>query len=499
MTAALALGGIGLALACLLCVARLALAGKEKRNASAVVDAVDALLPQTQCAQCGYPGCRPYAEAVVAGARTDLCAPGGPDTAARLRDLVRGEGAPSALPRPHEQVARIVAGDCVGCGLCLAACPVDAIAGAPQFLHAVVSEHCTGCELCVPACPVDCIQMVAPTVASGFPESARVARESDIVARIAAAGVVGMGGGGYPTASKIRAALAAGADCVVANGMASEPGATADTTLLRDHLDEVVAGLRLVGQCLGGEDVRLVLAVPPGSRLPQPAVEVDLPYPAGDERALVRRVTGRPVPAGGHPTDVGVLVLNVATLFAVQEAVAGGKALDRRLLTVDGTDVWLALGTPLGALPVAAGTDGLRVNGLLTGRPATRGEVVEATTFAVDAAPKPSPCIGCGWCEPTCPEGLAPENLHATFDAGRTDADVFACTECGACAAACPSAIDLVNEFRVLKRRTGDERLGRARANTAKARWEARDKRLADQARQARSRRETRLRAARQW
>ena len=378
---------------------------------------------------------------------------------------------PSALPRPHEQVARIVAGDCVGCGLCLAACPVDAIAGAPQFLHAVVSEHCTGCELCVPACPVDCIQMVAPTLASGFPESARVAGESDIVDRIAAAGVVGMGGGGYPTANKIRAALAAGADCVVANGMASEPGATADTTLLRDHLDEVVAGLRLVGQCLGGKDVRLVLAVPPGSRLPQPAVEVDLPYPAGDERALVRHITGRPVPAGGHPTDVGVLVLNVATLFAVQEAVAGGKALDRRLLTVDGTDVWLALGTPLGALPVAAGTDGLRVNGPLDRPARDAGEVVEATTFAVDAAPKPSPCIGCGWCEPTCPEGLAPENLHATFDAGRTDADAFACTECGACAAACPSAIDLVNEFRVLKRRTGDERLGRARANTAKARW----------------------------
>ena len=499
MTAALALGGIGFALACLLCAARLALAGKEKRNACAVVDAVDDLLPQTQCGQCGYPGCRPYAEAVVAGARIDLCAPGGSDTATRLRDLLRGEGVPAALPEPHEQVARIAPGDCVGCALCLVACPVDAIAGAPQLLHAVVSEHCTGCALCVPACPVNCIDMVAPAPADQSPEPEHGTGVGDLVERIAAAGVVGMGGGGFPTASKIRAALAAGADCVVANGMASEPGVGADTTLLRDHCGEVIAGLELVGRCLGGKDVRLILAVPPGSRLPPPAVEVDLPYPAGDERALVRRVTGRAVPAGGHPTDVGVLVLNVATLFAVREAVALGKAPDRRLLTVDGTDMWLPLGTPLAALPVAAQDDGLRVNGLFTGRPATPGEVVAATTFAVDAAPKALPCIGCGWCEATCPQGLSPENLLRTFEAGRTDANAFACIECGACTAACPSAIDLVNAFRVLKRRTGDERLGRERARAAKARWKARGERLADQAQQAQTRRETRMRTAHQW
>lgn len=160
MTAALALGAIGLAAALLLVVAKAVLAAREKENAGAVVEAIDALLPQSQCAQCGYPGCKPYAQAVADGERLDLCTPGGPETAERLQTLLARE-APAELPAPKEQIARIVAADCVGCALCIDACPVDAIAGAPKYLHAVVDAHCTGCELCVPACPVDCIELIA--------------------------------------------------------------------------------------------------------------------------------------------------------------------------------------------------------------------------------------------------------------------------------------------------------------------------------------------------
>lgn len=172
MTAALVLGGIGLAAAVLLSIARWALAGKQDTNADAVAIAVDAVLPQSQCAQCGYPGCRPYAEAVAAGERLDLCPPGGPRVAAALEDLL-GRPADAELADPPDVTARIVEKDCIGCALCINACPVDAIAGASKFLHAVISERCTGCELCVPACPVDCIELVARSnqVARPLPEA----------------------------------------------------------------------------------------------------------------------------------------------------------------------------------------------------------------------------------------------------------------------------------------------------------------------------------------
>ena len=160
LAAAAALAGVGVAAGALLAGAQRFLASRERRNADSVEDAVAALLPQTQCAQCGYPGCRPYAAAVAGGERFDLCIPGGAETAAALKTLLGREAEPAELPPSLAQVARIRGAECIGCALCLAACPVDAIAGAPQHLHAVVEVHCTGCELCVPACPVDCIDLI---------------------------------------------------------------------------------------------------------------------------------------------------------------------------------------------------------------------------------------------------------------------------------------------------------------------------------------------------
>lgn len=124
-----------------------------------LINSVDALLPQTQCAQCGYPGCRPYAQAVVKGeAAINLCPPGGNETFSALRDLLHVD---AALP-PQPATAALAVIDepeCIGCFLCVRACPVDAIVGAPQLLHTVIAADCTGCELCVPVCPVDCISM----------------------------------------------------------------------------------------------------------------------------------------------------------------------------------------------------------------------------------------------------------------------------------------------------------------------------------------------------
>ena len=126
-----------------------------------LVEEVNSLLPQTQCAQCGYVGCRPYAEAIVAGdAAINLCPPGGDETVRRLAAKLGREVLPLAeQPRYDRAVASIDESLCIGCTHCRSACPVDAIVGAHQLMHTIIEAECTGCELCVAPCPVDCISM----------------------------------------------------------------------------------------------------------------------------------------------------------------------------------------------------------------------------------------------------------------------------------------------------------------------------------------------------
>ena len=129
-----------------------------------IVERIDALLPQTQCGQCGYPGCKPYAEAVAAGDVHNKCVPGGAETVQKLSDLLGREVLPLDADEdaqvPVKKVAYIREEECIGCTKCIQACPVDAILGASKHMHTVIAAECTGCELCVPPCPVDCIAMV---------------------------------------------------------------------------------------------------------------------------------------------------------------------------------------------------------------------------------------------------------------------------------------------------------------------------------------------------
>jgi electron transport complex protein RnfB len=127
------------------------------------VSKVNEVLPQTQCAQCGYPGCRPYAAAIVhERAAINLCPPGGNDTIQRLARLLGRDAIPleaGARINMSESTAFIEEALCIGCTHCRSVCPVDAIVGAQQFMHTIVAAECTGCELCLPRCPVDCISM----------------------------------------------------------------------------------------------------------------------------------------------------------------------------------------------------------------------------------------------------------------------------------------------------------------------------------------------------
>jgi electron transport complex protein RnfB len=139
----------------------------------ALVERLDRLLPQTQCGQCGYAGCRPYAEAMATGqADVDRCPPGG-DAGARALATLLGRPAlrydrSLGIHRPPE-VALVVEADCIGCTKCIQACPVDAIIGGSKRMHTVLEPLCTGCRLCVPVCPVDCIVMVSPQSPTATP------------------------------------------------------------------------------------------------------------------------------------------------------------------------------------------------------------------------------------------------------------------------------------------------------------------------------------------
>lgn len=136
-----------------------------KVEGNPIVDQVDAVLPQTQCGQCGFAGCRPYAEAIAKGeAPINQCPPGGESTIVALADLLDVEvlelNADNGSHNDVPMVAVIDEMNCIGCTLCIQACPVDAILGSAKHMHTIIEDECTGCELCLPPCPVDCIDMV---------------------------------------------------------------------------------------------------------------------------------------------------------------------------------------------------------------------------------------------------------------------------------------------------------------------------------------------------
>ncbi|MFT6388074.1 MAG: electron transport complex protein RnfB [Cellvibrionaceae bacterium] len=160
ITALIALGGLALIFGAILGFA----AVKFKVEGDPIVEQIDALLPQTQCGQCGHPGCRPYAEGIANGESINKCPPGGQSTINNIASLLDIE-APNLDEEHGEEkelktVAYIREDECIGCTKCIQACPVDAILGAAKQMHTVIIDECTGCDLCVEPCPVDCIDML---------------------------------------------------------------------------------------------------------------------------------------------------------------------------------------------------------------------------------------------------------------------------------------------------------------------------------------------------
>ncbi|MDG6793643.1 electron transport complex subunit RsxB [Glaesserella parasuis] len=133
---------------------------KLKVEADPIVEQIDALLPQSQCGQCGYPGCKPYAEAVANGDDITKCIPGGQATVVKIAELLGVDVPETSGEESVAKVAYIHEELCIGCTKCIAACPVDAIVGTNKAMHTVIADFCTGCELCVAPCPTDCIEMI---------------------------------------------------------------------------------------------------------------------------------------------------------------------------------------------------------------------------------------------------------------------------------------------------------------------------------------------------
>ena len=331
--------------------------------------------------------------------------------------------------------------------------------------------------------------------------------------RIRAAGVVGLGGAGFPTAEK----LSVGRELLILNGAECEPWIACDDALLREHADEVVLGGRLLARAVGAG--RALLAVEDsmvdalsacraalaahGAGVVELAV-VPTIYPEGGERQLIQALTGREVPRGGLPRDLGVVVQNVATARAAWRAVTHGEPLTERIVTVTGAGVAdpgnyvVPLGTTVAHLVAQAGgyTDDaarLLLGGPMMGLALPHDDVPlgkthncvlvqTAAEVAAESAEPEMPCIRCGDCAPVCPARLLPQQLLWQVRGERydraLDQGLFDCIECGCCDLACPSHIPLTAHFRHGKAELRARQAEALRADAARLRHESRQQRL---------------------
>jgi len=317
----------------------------------------------------------------------------------------------------------------------------------------------------------------------------------DLRARIATAGVLGLGGALFPAARKL--ALAAGAPVLLLNGAECEPYVSCDDLLIRERAADVVAGARVLLAALGGG--RGIIAVKtdmPEARIalyealkragdPRLGISVVTgKYPAGGERQLIEMVLGREVPAGGHPAAVGVLCHNVATAAAVADFFGRGQPLISRIVTVTGggvarpLNIEARIGTPVADLIALAGGYQGEPRRLIMGGPmmgvalpsdelpitGATNCLIAATTADLEGPRGPEmPCIRCGDCVEVCPARLLPLDLLAASRTGDASAlaelAVTECIECGACDYVCPSHIPLTQAFIAGKARVGDQRV----------------------------------------
>ncbi|TMO23526.1 electron transport complex subunit RsxC [Pseudoalteromonas sp. S4492] len=340
---------------------------------------------------------------------------------------------------------------------------------------------------------------------------AKALSHDELVDVIHQSGIAGMGGAGFPT--YVKADTRKAIEFLIVNAVECEPYITADDMLMREHADGIVAGIELMQQLLspqltiiGIEDNKpdAIAAMKQAAQHNDSIIVQTVPtiYPSGGEKQLIKLLTGKEVPSGSIPADIGMLVQNVGTLFAVNQAVYEGKPLIERVVTVTGNtihkqgNVWALLGTEIKHLLDCQGFSPVPQQRVVMGGPmmgftlpTVRIGVVKTTNciLAPDHQELAEPgdekaCIRCSACADACPASLLPQQLQWFAKSKEYDKlnehNLFDCIECGACAYVCPSEIPLVQYYRVAKAEIKEQQAEQIKAERAKERFEARKERL---------------------
>ena len=323
-------------------------------------------------------------------------------------------------------------------------------------------------------------------------------------------GISGLGGAGFPAHVKLREGVDNAVDTLIINGVECEPYITCDARLIQEKAEYVVAGTRMIRHAVQAR--HCVIAIEDDMPASYQAlakhvgddielIVVPARYPAGGERQLIKVITGKPVPSGGLPIHVGIVIQNVATAAAVYRAVTRGEPIISRYVTITGIvehprNLQVLLGTPVKDCVANCGFADYSRCRIILGGPMMGMHVrnpdipiTKTTNCILIQKPEPAqtaqPCIRCGRCTEVCPASLQPQQLywHAGSDNFRTAQDyhLFDCIECGLCAYVCPSHIPLVQYFRYAKSRVADAERRERGAEYSLARFLAKNARAEQQ------------------
>lgn len=351
-----------------------------------------------------------------------------------------------------------------------------------------------------------------------------------LLAQIRNAGIAGMGGAGFPSAVKLAVKPETHIQTLIINGTECEPYITADDILMRERPEAIIAGAKILSHLIGPDETLIGVEdnKPEGIAALQAAAQgsgieiVVFPtkYPSGGEKQLIEILTGKQVPSGGLPSDVGIVCQNIGSTVAIHEAVTQGRPLISRITTVTGDGVGqprnyhVLLGTPMRYLLQQAGFEPERANRVVMGGPMMGFTVpnidvpIVKTTNCLLAPsdaelPTPPPaqaCIRCGMCAEACPASLLPQQMF-WFAQGKEfekleEHNLFDCIECGACSYVCPSHIPLVQYYRASKAEILQLRKDHEKSEYSRGRFEARQARLEQQDAEKEAKRAARKKAA---
>lgn len=344
------------------------------------------------------------------------------------------------------------------------------------------------------------------------------------------AGIAGMGGAGFPAAVKLKGKPESQIQTLIINGTECEPYITADDALMRERAEDIITGVKILQHIvkptetlIGVEDnkpegIVALREAAQGSDIE--VIEFPTKYPSGGEKQLIEILTGKQVPSGGLPADIGIVCQNLGTTVAVQQAVLQGRPLISRITTVTGEAVdqpgnfEVLLGTPMSHLLELAGYDSTRNKRLIMGGPMmgfsltdlnvpvvkTTNCLLAPSESELPAPPPAQACIRCGLCAEACPASLLPQQLF-WFSQGKEyekleQHNLFDCIECGACSYVCPSNIPLVQYYRASKADILQQRRDHEKSEQSRLRFEARQERLAREEEEKAAKRAARKKAA---